>query len=223
MQSGHGKGGGDNARGVEPVNSLMKKAALIAAAGIVAIACASCSGSPSTAPAKAEAAAPAAAAPAIPADVQAAADATLGTDTDVLVFGDLAKNGHRQALAVNRVKGNQQMAAAGTLVSRAAVIENDGVNWKELFRCDEHLKNTEGYLAGTPLSDVNGWRLQYEQDAQKGLQMYFTPIAKPAGGYIQTIGVRWNPQTKRYQSLDRTYEQFLGEVPALETPQSQLH
>jgi hypothetical protein len=172
---------------------------------------------------KAEAAAPAPAAPVIPADVQAAADASLGSDTDVLVFGDLARNGHRQVLAVNRVKGNQQMAAAGTLVSRVAVIENEGVAWKEVFRCDEHLKNTEGFLGGTPLSPVNGWRLQYEQDARKGLQMYFTPIAKPAGGYIQTIGVRWNPQVKRYQSLDRTYEQFLGEVPTLETPQSQLH
>jgi hypothetical protein len=222
LQSSRGESSGNNAGGIEPVNSLMKRVALIAAVGIVAMAHASCSSSPSTAPAKAEGAAPAPAAPAIPADVQAAADATLGTDTDVLAFGDLAKNGHRQVLAVNRVKGNQQMAAAGTLVSRATVIENDGFKWNEIFRCDEHLKNTEGFLGGTPLSAVNGWRLQYEQDAHKGLQMYFTPIAKPAGGYIQTIGVRWNPQVKRYQSLDRTYAQFLGEVLALETPQSQL-
>ena len=201
----------------------MKKAALIAAAGFLATAGASCGTSPSTSPAKAEAATPAPAGPAIPADVQAAAEATLGTDTDVLVFGDLAKNGHRQVLAVNRVKGNLQTAAAGTLVSRLAVIENEGFKWNEIFRCDEHLKNAEGYLAGTPLSAVNGWRLQYEQDARKGLQMYFTPIAKPAGGYIQTIGVRWNPQVKRYQSLDRTYEHFLGEASTLETPQSELH
>lgn len=203
----------------------MKTFALITASGVLAAACASCRGSSPSQPAKTEAAVPArtAATPAIPADIQAAADATLGTDTDVLAFGDLAKNGHRQILAVNRVKGNQQSAAAGTLVSRVAVIENDGASWKEIFRCDEHLKNTEGFLGGTPLSPVNGWRLQYEQDDQKGLQMYFTPIAKPAGGYIQTIGVRWNPKVKRYQSLDRTYEQFLGEVQTLETPQSQLH
>lgn len=201
----------------------MKSLALIAAASVAAMACASCGGSSSSQPAKAQAAAPSPAAPVIPPDIQAAADASLGSDTDVLAFGDLAKNGHQQLLAVNRVKGNQQTAAAGTLVSRVAVVENDGGAWKELFRCDEHLKNTEGFLGGIPLAPVNGWRLQYEQDAQKGLQMYFTPIAKPAGGYIQTIGVHWNPKVKRYQSLDRTYEQFLGEVPSLEIPQSELH
>jgi hypothetical protein len=27
---------------------------------------------------------------------------------------------------------------------------------------------------------------------------------------------------KRYQSLDRTFENFLGELPTLETPQSQV-
>jgi len=201
----------------------MRNLALIAASGIVALACTSCTGSSSSPSAKAEAAPPAQVMPAIPADVQAAADAALGTDTDVLAFGDLAKNGHRQVLAVNRVRGSQQTAAAGTLVSRVTVIESDGVAWKEVFRCDEHLKNAEGFLGGAPLAPVNGWRLQYEQDAQKGLQMYFTPIAKPAGGYIQTIGVRWNTKVKRYQSLDRTYEQFLGEAPTLETPESQLH
>ena len=50
------------------------------------------------------------------------------------------------------------------------------------------------------------------------LVMYFTPLDKPAGGYIQTIGIRWNPKVKRYESLDRTYEQFLGESPTLEIP-----
>lgn len=162
-------------------------------------------------------------APAIPAEIQTAADAALGTDTDILVFGDLARNGHQQILAVNRVKSTPQTAIAGIAAMRVAVLEDDGGTWKEIFRCDEHLKNVKGFMGGTPLSPVNGWRVQYEQNAEKGLQMYFTPIAKPAGGYIQTIGVRWNPQVKRYQSLDRNYEQFLGEVPALDTPQSQLH
>ncbi len=203
------------------LNLLMKKIALIAAACVVAMACVSCSGS-SSAPAKKEAAA-VSAAPAIPADIQAAADAALGADTDVLVFGDLAKNGHQQILAVNRVKSTPETAIAGVAAMRVAVIENTGGTWKEIFRCDGHLKNVHGFMGGTPLSPVGGWRLQYEQDVQKGLQMYFTPIAKPVGGYIQTIGVRWNPQVKRYQSLDRNYDQFLGEVPALDTPQSQLH
>lgn len=201
---------------------LMKKFALIAAAFAVAIASVSCSGS-SSAPAKKEATQAASAAPAIPADIQAAADAALGADTDVLVFGDLAKNEHQQILAVNRVKSTPETAIAGIAAVRVAVIENDGGTWKEIFRCDGHLKNAHGFMGGTPLSPVGGWRVQYEQDAQKGLQMYFTPITKPVGGYIQTIGVRWNPQVKRYQSLDRNYEQFLGEVPALDTPQSQLH
>ena len=202
--------------------NLVKKIVLIAAACVTAMACVSCSGS-SSAPARKEAAALAPAGPAVPADVQAAADAALGADTDVLIFGDLAKNGHQQILAMNRVKSTPETAVAGIAATRVAVIENDGNNWKEIFRCDGHLKNAHGFMGGTPLSPVGGWRLQYEQDAQRGLQMYFTPIAKPVGGYIQTIGVRWNPQVKRYQSLDRNYEQFLGEVPALDTPQSQLH
>ena len=200
----------------------MKKIALIAAVCTMAAACVSCSG-PTSAPAKKEAAAAAPAAPAIPPDIQAAADAALGADTEVLVFGDLAKNGHQQILAVNRVKSTPETAIAGIAAMRVAVIENEGSTWKEIFRCDGHLKNAHGFMGGTPLSPVGGWRLQYEQNPQKGLQMYFTPIAKPVGGYIQTIGVRWNPQVKRYQSLDRNYDQFLGEVPALDTPQSQLH
>lgn len=162
------------------------------------------------------------ASPAIPADIQSAAEASLGSQTDVLVFGDLAKTGRRQILAVNRLKASAQGNFTGTLVTRVVVIENDGGTWKEVFRCDEHLKNTHGFLGATPLAAVGGWKLQYEQDPQNGLEMYFTPLAKPEGGYIQTIGVRWNPQVKRYQSLDRSYEQFLGEVPALETPLSPM-
>lgn len=189
---------------------------------VVAMACVSCSESTST-PANKEAAKAAPAASAIPTEIQAAADAAMGADTDVLVYGDLAKNGHQQILAVNRVKSTPETAIAGIAAMRVAVIENDSGTWKEIFRCDGHLKNAHGFMGGTPLSPVGGWRLQYEQNPQKGLQMYFTPIAKPVGGYIQTIGVRWNPAVKRYQSLDRNYEQFLGEVPALDTPQSQLH
>lgn len=195
----------------------MRKITLLAIAGVIALACASC-GKSSPAPASTVAAAPAP--PAIPPDIQAAADAALGSETEVLAHGDLARTGRQQVLAINRLKGNPEKALAGTLVTRVAVIENDGRLWKEVFRCDEYLKNANGYLGGTPLAAVGGWRLQYEEDATKGLEMYFTPIAKPEGGYIQTIGVRWNPALKRYQSLSRDYEQFLGETPALETPQS---
>ena len=36
------------------------------------------------------------------------------------------------------------------------------------------------------------------------------------------IEVRWNAKVKRYQSLDRNFENFLGELPSLETPESQI-
>jgi hypothetical protein len=196
----------------------MRRILLLLIACGVALSLVSCGGSPSApAPAKAEPVAPA-----VPADIQNAAQVALGSEAEVLAYGDLAKNGQQQLLAINRVKSTPETIVAGTLVVRAAVLENEGATWKEVFHCDEHLKNTNGFLGGTPLSPVTGWKLQYEQDAQKGLTMYFTPLAKPVGGYVQTLGVRWNPKVKRYQSLDRTFEQFQGEVPALETPQSQI-
>jgi len=204
----------------------MGKIAWIAAGGMVLglICCGSRqqAAKPEDAASNQAAAATALKAPAVPEDVQQGAEAALGSETEVLAFGDLAKNGREQVLAINRMKPNPEKPVAGTVVTRAAVIEKDATGWKEVFRCDEHLKNTNGYLGGTPLAGVAGWRLQYEQDAVKGLEMYFTPASKPAGGYVQTLGVRWNPKTKRYQSLDRNFEQFVEEVPALETPQSQL-
>ena len=195
----------------------MKKALIMAGAVLVMLACISCG---SSSPAPSNTATPAA--PAIPADYQAAAEKSLGSETEVLLYGDLAKNEHVQVLAVNRLKVTPDGMAPGTLVMRAALIENDNGSWKEIFRCDEHLQNTKGFLGGIPLAPVNGWRLQTEQDTDKGLEMYFTPLAKPSGGYVQTIGVRWNPKELRYQSLDRNFTQFLNEVPALETPESQI-
>jgi hypothetical protein len=217
----HGVGRQIRKRVDEPLTEIMRKSALFFAASLLAFAAIGCGRSPS-ATARTEAAPAKPAPPPIPADVQAAAESALGSEAEVLVYGDLAKNGHREILAVNRLKTTPQGTVPGTLVTRVAVLENDVGAWKEVFRCDEHLKNTNGYLGGTPLAAVTGWRLQYEEDSQKGLQMYFTPLAKPEGGYVQTIGVRWNPKLKRYQSLDRNFEQFLGEVPALETPQSQI-
>ena len=40
--------------------------------------------------------------------------------------------------------------------------------------------------------------------------------------HVLPIGVRWNAKTNRYQSLDRTYEQFLMESPTLSNARSQL-
>lgn len=198
--------------------SLMRKMTFVAVGGAIALTSASCGGS--SQPAKQEAPAPTA--PAFPAEVQSAAEAALGAETEVLAYGDLSKNGHQQALAVNRFKVAPERAAPGILVTRTVVIENDDGTWKEIFLCDQHLKNPSGYLGATPLAPVNGWRLQFEQDQEKGLQMYFTPLAQPQGGYIVTIGVRWNPKVKRYQSLDKGFQQFLGELPALEMPESQV-
>jgi hypothetical protein len=189
---------------------------------------ASCGDTPKPAETKSEPApAPAAPAkPAVPDDIQAGAQALLGTETTVLVYGDLAKNGKQQFLAANVVpKTSKNNNIPGTIITRAVIAQNDGGQWKEIFRCDEHLKNAKGFLGGTPLSDVAGWRIAYEQDPAKGLALYLTPLKgvdDPA--HSLPIGVRYNPQTKRYQTLDRTYEHFLLEQPTMGgTPKSVLH
>src|SRR5260370_2610071 len=41
--------------------------------------------------------------PAVPAEIQSAADALLGSETKVLAYGDLAKTGKQQLLAANLV------------------------------------------------------------------------------------------------------------------------
>jgi len=198
----------------------------MAMAGMLLLA--SCGGSPSsnTKPGSADPADAAKPAvppvPAIPQAIQDAADAALGSETEVLLFGDLSLNGNQQALAINRLKKAASGGIPGTVVSRAVIIENDHNHWKQVFLCDEHLKNPKGFLGGIPLAPVTGWRLQFEQHDDTGLVMYFTPVQKPAGGYIQTLGVRWNPKVKRYQSQDRTFQTFLTETPELETPQMEL-
>ncbi len=167
------------------------------------------------APSKTVETAAAPAAPAIPAEVAAAAQALLGSEAEVLVHGDLAKNGKQQVLVINRLPKTPPGIAPGILFTRAVIAEEENGKWKELLRCDEFLKNQKGFLGLTPLNPVTAWRLQYEQDSEKGLQLYFTPL-QAGGSHISPIGVRWNPATKRYQSLDRTYQDFLIEVPALE-------
>ncbi len=162
------------------------------------------------------------AAPVIPPEIEAAVKSVLGSEAEVIVWGDLALTGNQQALAINRLKTTPKGAVPGTLLVRAALVSKEGMKWRELFRCDEHLKNPKGYLGGTPIAGVNGWRLQYEQSPETGLTMYFTPLEQPAGGYIQTIGVRWDPKVKQYRSLDRNFEKFLAEVKMLGTVRRQL-
>ena len=157
--------------------------------------------------------------PAVPEEIQDAANAFLGSETTVLLFGDLALNGKQEFLAANVVPNTPKKMVAGTAVTRCIVAENDNGKWVELMRADEHLKNQNGYLGLTPLQPVNGWKLQYENSPEKGMSLYFTPISE---GSVRTIGVRYNPATKRYQSLDLNYEKFLTEAPSLENPRSML-
>ena len=160
--------------------------------------------------------------PAIPEEIQSAAKGLLGSGTQVLTFGDLAKNGKQQFLAANVVPKTPTNNLPGTIITRAVVVENTDGKWSEVLRCDEHLKNAKGYLGLTPLTAITGWRIQYEQTEDKGLELYFTPLKGTTDSHVLPIGVRWNSATKRYQSLDRNYEHFLLESPNLEAPRSSL-
>lgn len=162
--------------------------------------------------------------PAVPEEIQSAADSLLGRETTVLLFGDLAKTGKQQFLAANVVPKSTKNSLPGTIITRAVIGEKQDGKWTELLRCDQHLKNSKGFLGLTPFASVVGWRLDYEQDPEKGLALYFTPLkgTGTADSHVLPIGVRWNPQTKRYQSLDRSYEHFLGESPTMDTPRSTL-
>jgi hypothetical protein len=161
-------------------------------------------------------------APPAPEDMQAAAINLLGKETQVLVFGDLAKTGTQQFLAANVVPKTPKNDIPGTIVTRAVVAEETDGKWSELLRCDEYLKNAKGYLALTPLTPISGWKVQWDQDPVKGIQLYFTPIKGPADKHVLPIGIAWNPATKRYQSLDLTYEHFLMEKSSLDTARSVL-
>jgi hypothetical protein len=163
------------------------------------------------------------------------ADAALGEQAEILAHGDLARNGLDQVLAVNPFaspKGNSTGArdSGSLLITRAAILQKSNGRWTELLRCDEHLKNQNGYLGGSPPGRINGWRLEFKTDTKQGLELKFTPAERESGEEgsgegapgEQTVVVRWNARTKRYQSLDSTHENFLSEAPTLETPQSIL-
>lgn len=166
---------------------------------------------------------------------QSVAEAALGNHAEVLAHGDLARNGLEQIFAVNRMAKAQRGDAdsegpAPLLILRAAILEKNGGRWAEVLRCDEHLKNPNGYLAGAPTARVSGWRLAYRTNAGRGLEMKFSPAdmdteaqASGAGDSPErAVVVRWNTKAKRYQSLDASQERYLNEVPTLETPLSIL-
>ncbi len=162
--------------------------------------------------------------PAVPQDVQDAADSLLGSGTTVLLYGDLAHNGTQQMLAANVVPNTPKSTVAGTVVTRAVVAQNENGKWTELFRADEYLKNSNGYLALTPLQAVTGWKLQYENSPEKGMSLYFTPVRQGVPNSEKTlpIAVKWNPEKKRYQSMDMSYQHFLNESPSIGSPRSAL-
>ncbi len=160
--------------------------------------------------------------PVVPEEIQLAAKSLLGSESQVLAFGDLAKNGKQEFLVANVVPKTPTNNLPGTIVTRVVVAENTDGKWAEVLRCDEHLKNEKGFLGWTPLAPVTGWRLQFEQNAEKGLQLYFTPLKGITDSHVLPIGVRWNPATKRYQSLDRNYEHFLLESSSLQDARSTL-
>jgi len=190
------------------------------ALGLTSFALTGCGDDPAPKPSAEEPAKPAA--PAVPEDMQTAAQNFLGKETQVLVFGDLAKTGKQQFLAANVVPKTPKNDIPGTIVTRAVLAEETDGKWSELLRCDEYLKNAKGYLALTPLMAVSGWKVQYDQDPVKGIQLYFTPIKSGADKHVLPIGIAWNPATKRYQSLDMTYEHFLLEKVSLDTARSVL-
>ena len=160
--------------------------------------------------------------PALPEEIQDATKSLLGSEAQVLLFGDLAKTGKQQFLAANVVPNTPKSTVAGMVITRAVIAENEDGKWVELVRCDEYLKNAKGYLALTPLQAVSGWRLQYENSAEQGMALYLTPVQAGTSGRTLPIAVRWNPATKRYQSMDYSYTNFLGEAPTLQNSRSTL-
>ena len=166
-------------------------------------------------------------------EARATAEAALGKTAEILADGDLALDGTRQLLVVNRAPLQAVTAdAARMLVTRAAVLEKGGGRWSEIFVCDEHLKNPHGYLGGSPTARVYGWELEFTLDAKAGLEMRLTPAGDPgtagsnpeqtSGRKNATFVVRWNRSAKRYETFDNSQERFLTEVPSLETPESTL-
>lgn len=151
------------------------------------------------------------------------AEQLLGSGAEVLASGDLAGNGRRQVLVVNRSAPKQRMAS-GVVFSRAAVLEQRGSKWDEVLLCDEYLKNPKGFLGGAPLVQVTAWRLQFGSRTPGGRvgEFDFTPLQPDGTGRLPAIIVRWNPKADRYQSFDSVTGQFLNEMMSLEPPRSEL-
>lgn len=156
------------------------------------------------------------AASAVPDDILAAGTGALGGETEVLAWGDLALTGRQQILAINRVNTPEANTGSGAVFTRLVILENDDNQWKEILLCAEHLKNPNGFLGGTPTAAITQWHVQFEKDPKRGLLLFLKPFNQGPAIRTQAIEVRWNPEAKRYQAMDATYEIFIGENPALE-------
>ncbi|SRR6266550_2021616 len=198
--------------------------------GVVASLLVGCKSAQQTTPA--EAAAPPAAPAAVP-ESQQVAEAVLGKQAEIVAHGNLARNGSEQLLVVNRFEMAAREAVetgnpSPIFVTRAVIVQKGDGKWAEELRCDERLKNPKGYLGGSPAFPVTGWWLELMPDTGQGLELRFTPAGageERSSDVVEsgrTIAIRWNTKAKRYQSLDQSHRGYLGEVPALETPQSIL-
>src|SRR3981189_3049483 len=94
--------------------------------------------------------------PAVPEEIQLAAKALLGSESQVLAFGDLAKNGKQEFLVANVVPKTPTNNLPGTIVTRVVVAENTDGKWGGGLRCDAHLKNQKGVLGLRPARPVTG-------------------------------------------------------------------
>jgi hypothetical protein len=153
---------------------------------------------------------------AVPDEIFSVGKGALGSETEVLAWGDLALTGKQQVLAINRLNKPDLTTGSAAVFTRLAILENDGNQWKEILLCAEHLKNSNGFLGGTPTASISQWHLQFEKDPKRGLLLFLKPFNQGPTIRDQTIEVRWNPEAKRYQAMDANYETFIGENSALQ-------
>jgi len=153
---------------------------------------------------------------AITAELRSLAEIALGPTAEIFSVGDLAGNGHQQAVIMNRLPVASRTAIG---FSRAAILQEDGAKWIEVLRCDEYLKNPKGYLGSTR---VTGWQLQIPTvSAQRApLMLYFKPLKTDGAKPAAVIPVAWNPKAGRYQVFEDG--RFMNEIATLETPVLEL-
>src|SRR3989442_14091867 len=98
------------------------------------------------APSQLAAAAPKPGVPAVPPEISSVAQSMLGSEAEVLVFGDLAHTGRQQVLAINRLAKTPASADPGILVTRVALAANNGRMWRQGLRCVVQLKKPSRLL-----------------------------------------------------------------------------